>query len=47
VFSMTLPSGTFLYLVGDIPDTADDRVGRHAHQTLHAQSNGSACVLQL
>ena len=23
---MTLPSGSFLYLVGDIPDTADDRV---------------------
>ena len=22
---MTLPSGSFLYLVGDIPDTADDR----------------------
>jgi hypothetical protein len=42
---MTLPSGTFLYLVGDIPGTADDpRPCCATH--MRTQSNGSACCLR-
>jgi hypothetical protein len=33
---MTLPSETFLYLVVDIPDTADDRVTTHMRNQLYA-----------
>ena len=39
---MTLPSGTFLYLVGDIPDTADDRVAPRTFE--HAQSKKRLCL---